>query len=608
MGNLLNLNNEDSAQDIARAARIGMRRTKEELAGFNPVYLNRAQRELYNNAVRVTGVRAGRGTGKTTMLGIHTAQVGQSIPRGTGLFLTPSLKSCFTKLQPALVKSMEQVLGLYEGIHYVRERPNPKWHWPTPLAKPRTYDNSLSFYTGHITYFTSIQSKASGNGLNLTDCTADEFRYIDYQKFIEEVRPAIRGEMYFNPGWTDRNYLYKSIFLMSDAAVTQRQLVWENELRKLITHAENEKLIDMLIEYERNPELMLLPGFVEALNRQKARCVNLFEYSTLYNIEVLGEDYIAALKMDMPKMLFDVQIMSQPLDGGGDADAFYFCFNPEVHLYQPDEWAETCAILGDSNNVHKRKNGYGGTLEWEAPDLTKTSLHAGDDLYDVDIEAKYPLCLSFDLNANFNTVVVSQRIPHGNRVEIRIVNCLFTKYQEKLRALLAKFCAYYANHRKRNKELVIISDATMNQGGSYALEGVDTKYIHVIQTVLKNAGWDLKMENLGRPMLHEEKFQLLNDLLAGHTLFDVRIKHEIDFLILAISKARVIRTNKGPMKDKSAEKLKSESENSIGQKLEERTDVTDAFDQALIGAVKGTLGNSPRGTAGVIFSRPTILM
>lgn len=600
----------DSAEDMARQARLGQQRTKEDYAGFNPIYLNRFQRRIYQNGPRWCGVRAGRGTGKTTILGIHQVQCAQTIPRGTGLFVTPSLKSCYTKLQPALVKSMEQVYGLTEGVQFCRERPNAKWHWPSPLAKPRTWDNSLVFYTGHITYFTSIQSKATGNGLNLTDLTIDETRYVSehWDKLESEIFPSLRGEMYDNPGWSEANYLYKSVMAMSDAAVTPRQMQWELKFREMITHEENDKLAEMLAEMEQFPELALFPKYIDKVSRQKYRCKNLFEFNTAYNLEVLGEGYLRELKLTLPPEIFAVQIMSQPLDAASASEAYYYCFNPDIHCYQPNEWHEQCAICNKSTKKGSVKPGIGIPLrEWEAPDLTETALHADDDLYDVDIDDKYPLCLSWDLNANFNAVVISQRIPHGNRTEIRIINCLYTKYQEKLRSLLAKFNAYYAHRKTKNRHLVIIVDDTMKQGASYALEDIDTRYINVIQAVLQNAGWELEIQQLGRPMLHEEKFQLLNDMFAGLNYYDIRINRELDFLILALTRAKVIQSQRGPVKDKSKEKLKSESEDSMGQALETRTDVTDAFDQAIIGARKGDLGIAPTGTRGVHFILPTIM-
>lgn len=585
-----------------------VRFSKDDFKGFNPLFFNRMQKIVNKYGGRRVGVKAGRATGKTVFLAVHIIKCAQSIVRGCGMFGGPSLKSLFTKTQPSLISSFEQIYGYQEGREFVRTRPNPKWHWPTPLDPPKVYDNSLVFYTGHITYFTSILSKASGNGLNLTDLTIDEARYVPFAKLIEEVYPALRGRIYDNRGWdVNLNPKYLSMMFASDAAVTHEQMEWEKEWLKYETPEENAILAEMLRDLEDAPELMMIPAFRERLDAQRCKCGHLFTFPTLYNIDTLpgGEDYIRNAQLTMPPMLFDVQIMSKSIDDGMTNPQYYFCFNPEVHCYTPNEWDETCRILGHANKTHSIKDGYGGTREWEAPDLKKTARHADDDLYDVDIDPKYPLCLSWDLNANFNTVVISQRIPHGRRVEVRIVNCLYTKYKEKLRALLSKFNAYYQHHKAKNKHLKIIFDSTMRQGASYSLEDTNTRYLDVIQAVLGNCGWELELEDMKRPMLHEEKFQLINDMFAGQTIYDIRINKELDFLTLALTKAQVIQTEKGPKKDKGKEKLKSET--GIGEKLEERTDVTDALDQALIAAVKGDFGTAPVGTRGVHFILPTIM-
>ncbi len=609
---LLNTNDNASTYDKENPLREEKRRY--EISGFNPIYLNRAQQQILRVNSRATAVLGGRGLGKTTILGVHLQEVSQKIYRGTNLFVGPSLRSLMTRIQPSVIKTMEQTNGLRDGVHFFRCMPPPKLKWPTPLAKPRSYDCSLTFYTGCITYFTSIMSKASGNSLNLTSLMCDETRFIDFPKLVSECLPALRGEMYDNPAWNrETSYLYLSQFYMSDMAVSRKQALWQKEFLKLVTPEVNEQIVEMLAEVDVCPQLAQMPKFIDRLNRLRAKSGYMHRFSSLYNAEVLSEDFIRQMKLQLPPVLFDVQIMSKDFDADSENDQYYYCFNPDIHTYTQNEDDTINAIYGNSNKVHKGKDGYGIRYEWESPDLDVTASHADDDYYDVDLDPKHPLCLAWDLNANFNTVVISQRIPHGARTEIRIVNCLYTKYQEKLRALLAKFCGYYAHRKGVNRHLIIQEDPTMRQGQQYALEGANSRYADIIRDVLTRAGWDIEVQQMGTPMDHNEKHQLINDVLAGHKPFDVRINKELDFLIAAIDAAKAIDTRKGVAKDKSKEKLKSERGedddpgSAIGVALEKRTDVTDALDIAILGALKATYGIAPRGTAGVHFIMPSII-
>lgn len=579
---------------------------KEALRGKNPIFLNRYQRLVDTSGGNICVNVCGRATGKTAGIALHFVRLNQSIPRGTSAFVAPSLKSLYCKTQPAMIKSMEQMCGFVEGIHYFRGQPPKKLSWPRPLAMPRTFDNVVYFYTGHITYFISALSVAAGNGYSLTSIIVDEARLIrDFQKnYVESILPALRGDVYDHPGWRkDTNYLYLSQYVCSDNGVIRSQREWYEHYKKLVTPETNAEIARMVAEVNLVPELTLMPRFMQQLNRLRAEACTLFTCSTAYN-EALPESFIHDMELQLPPVLFSVQIMGNDIDDSVDNDRYYYCFSPDIHLYDQNEWAETCRIKGNADKVHKAKDQFGTTIEWESPDLEVTQSHAHDDYYDVDLDPKAPLCLSFDLNANFNTVVVSQRIEHGERMEIRIVNCLYTKYEFKLRALLGKFLAYYAHRRSQNNKVRLLFDATLKQGQSYALEDIQSsRYTEVIRDALETNGWDVCVESLGTPMSHDVKFQFINDVLAGRKVYDVRINKSLDFLVAAIGKARVVETRRGPAKDKSHEKAKGEQQ----EALEERTDVTDALDVAIWAAVKSAGNFAPSGTNGVFFSLPRIM-
>lgn len=87
---------------------------------------------------------------------------------------------------------------------------------------------------------------------------------------------------------------------------------------------------------------------------------------------------------------------------------------------------------------------------------------------------------------------------------------------------------------------------------------------------------------MGNPMGHQQKFTFINDVLTGRQSPFLRMnKENNEYLIVAMENCRVKMSSRGPVKDKSQEKLKSEE--GEGGALETRTDITDALDTLLIG-------------------------
>ena len=81
-------------------------------------------------------------------------------------------------------------------------------------------------------------------------------------------------------------------------------------------------------------------------------------------------------------------------------------------------------------------------------------------------------------------------------------------------------------------------------------------------------------------MKHHEKYLLINEGFAGRNRLEPFFNRQNnDDLILAIQTAEVERGRNGFRKNKSGEKLKETVEN----RLELRTDGTDAFDNLYIG-------------------------
>ena len=139
--------------------------------GVHKIYLNRWQKEVRNFGSRTTYVRAGRGTGKTSFIGVHMVDVTIGLPRQMGGFVGASAKQLYTRTMPNALKVVN-TLG-FENFYFLGQAP-AKLRWEYPLAKPRNWENIVHFSNGFCWQMISLCVKGSANGLNLAAIIGDE--------------------------------------------------------------------------------------------------------------------------------------------------------------------------------------------------------------------------------------------------------------------------------------------------------------------------------------------------------------------------------------------------------------------------------------------------
>lgn len=576
---------EDSHASIGRMLPLVQEAVGDK--GTNYMYLNRAQLLAYNFGARDTKVRAGRGVGKSTgFLSLRIINCWNTIPRSEGIFLGNSVKQLYTKTMPQVITGIEK-FGWKEGIHFFRGQAPKKLissgAFKMPIKKPRVWENVIHVYNGAVTYLVSMAIKASANGFNAAWICADETRYLPWRKVQEEVMPTLRGDTYDHPGWRrNENPYYLSQMWVSDAAITMAQSEWE-KAEDDQTLEINEQIAEMMAELNVCPELGQAKAFIDKLNRLRCQSRVFYNFSSLENVDILGEKYFADRKREMPELMFNIQILGHKK--GVAKDGYYASFNHETHTYMPSDVAATDVIY---SNFSKKfvgidaSGGYSRRFEYEAPDLGATS-KIRDCSLDMDVLASEPLRIAFDLNANINTVVTGQTYKRDGIDSLNILSSMFTKNERKLRALCGDWARYYEPQRLRNPNVILYYDSTAKQGGAYALEEAeDTRFYNVVKKELERRKWVVTLVPMGSPMSHPQKYQFVNDVLSGAQRPFLRLNRENnEYLIVAIENCRVKMSSRGPIKDKGQEKLKSED--GIGGKLETRTDITDALDTLIIG-------------------------
>lgn len=572
------------------------------------IYMHRGQLDIYNFGSKNTKVRAARGFGKTSLLGIDSLKCVLGLRRMIGLFLGASAKQLMCRTMPNVLKIYD-MMGFQEGVFYFRGQAPAKLRWDMPLAKIRNWENCVHFQNGAVMMGISMAVKGSCNGINAAWMRGDETKYMPWARVKEEAFPTVRGD--FMPTsmrktekkqWgygTDPkiNNRYCSTMFVSDAGLTQKQCEWEKE-EMYETRDINNQIAEMLAELryleQTNPrlarELSQNEAFLKQLHLLRSQSESFWNFSSLENASMLGgEAWVRQMKRELPDLMFRIQILGQKK--GAAKDGFYSNFDIDIHGYTCDD-LQTFDLMADKFTVKQKGEAldvqrWPTKYETENIDFSQCQAAADTCVLDIDVDYTEPLRISVDCNANLNCMIIGQTRIFEGRQSLMILKSIYVMNERKLRALCRDFTDYYKPFLRRNGEVIFYFTATIKQGANtaYAVEGAeDNRFDKVIIQELTQMGWKVTDVDMGGAMFREDKYQFVNDVLSFQQTPALRINREAgrnDYLITAIENAGILPgTFK---KDKSREKLKSTDPESLGGDPRERTDVTDALDDLLIG-------------------------
>ena len=527
------------------------------MAEQKKVYFNDPQRLTQLIGANPTVIVAGRRTGKTDSIAApFVLRNMQRMEGSTGGIVVPTFKHGLTNTLPGLFTAWKR-WGYVKDLHYVVGKRPPKG-FKKPITEPADYEHVITFYNGSVAIIISQDRPGSSNSLTLSWVLVDEAKFIDYQKLKDETLPANGGiKTYFG-----RHSYNHSLMILSDMPQTQRgswflhyrekmdvDLIKGIEATVYEIWRQKQRIKEMKRKGQKVPEYLRkeLRRLDADLNKMRSVAVYYKEYSSIENIQLLGENYIRQMKRDLTPLTFQTSILCQRI--GIRKDGFYSSMK-EKHKYNASDFAYLDSLGYDFDE---------GALDCRA---------------DKDLNRMAPICIGMDYNANINWIVAGQ--PDGRR--LNILKSFFVKFERKIPALVEEFCTYYAWHD--NKTVIYYYDATA-LGSNYAVNDQDFHW--VVCHEFERHGWNVVDVYLGNPMRHDEKYLLINQAFAGkQRLMPFFNRQNNDDLILAIQTAQVYRGRLGFRKNKSDEK-NDETEEDL---LEHRTDGTDAFDTLFIGCEK----------------------
>ena len=513
-------------------------------------YFNDAQLYPLYMSPRDLVCEMGRGTGKGLIDAARLIQVLQYMPGSCTGFVSPSYKKCLTTTLPSLLVHWER-WGYKRDIHYtVGKKPWKGLKWKDPIFTPQNWENCIGFYNGSVCQIISQDREGASNGLSLDHILIDEAKFVDYEKLKNETFQTNRGnEMYFK-----NCHLHHGLTITCDTATTKKGswfMQYEQKQDKELA-----KVIEGLVylKWQTRQRMKAHPerakyyhSEIQKLDRDlftlRKNCLLYCRYPSLFNLAVLGEDFIRRMKRDLPALTFATSIMCKHI--GIARDGFYGSMRESVNWYTaPNTSKLTLEMVGRLEN---------------------------DCLLDADCDPNAPLVIAFDANTNINWLVVGQVGIDG---KLYVLKSFYVKY-DTIDTLVALFNAYYKHHK--NRQVYFVFDSTF-KGQGYGANQNEDFYI-LITNLLLSAGWVVEQVYIGNPMHHVDKYHLVNRMFVGKAAHQVFINQDNNAdLLLSITTAAIYNDKK----DKRGEKLAETEED----KLEARTDGSDAFDTLCIGVEK----------------------
>lgn len=502
------------------------------------VYFNKMQREVCAIGARDSVVVAGRGTGKGLLHAAVNLRNFQAMPRSTTAIIAPNAIRAKTNTIPSMTMHWE-AWGYRRDVHWcIGRRPPRSLGWPRPLIEPDDWGNVISFYTGAIAQIISQDRSGTSNSKSFDFLDIDEAKFIKFEQLKNETFQANRGQRreFGSCPW------HHGMLITSDMPVSKRG-GWFLRYEDRQTAGTVELIEAVIAELAaRGADDPATPRLRRALPELRRHALLFRRYSSLDNMEVLGEDFIRQQKRDLPPLIFQTSILCLPVTVL--KDGFYSSMQPR-HLY-------TAADLG-----------YLDAAEWPA------TPGAPDCRADADILRGEPLRIAFDYNRNINWLVCAQTDEREGRMNT--LSSFYVKYERKLPELVADFCGYY--DALPAHDVIFYYDSTA-LGSNYAVNDEDFRF--VIQEELTRRGWNVTPVYIGHPMGHAEKHLLINNGFAGNNRLTPFFNEERNRdLLVSVQTAGVYNGKK----DKRGEKLAETEED----RLEARTDGSDAWDTLYIG-------------------------
>ena len=539
------------------------------------VYLNPPQMWSYLAYANQELLVAGRGLGKSSgIIAPRLIRWAIDMPRATVMAVAATYKQHYTRTLPEIFAGMAK-FGWVEGRDYWIGKYAPAHlRIDRPIVKPLKTEFMIHTRTGMSIILVSLDRPGSANGLSAQALFGDEAKFLNEDKFKNEVLPAVRGNAHI----FGNAPCFNGMLLTTDMPVSSSSQ-W---LLDLGDKSHNQELINdivsLQIQLNEITAKLFSPKYTDVTKRVYKKQANaiqkildnlrrgdpengrpasfLFhEASSLENVHVLRESYFAKMRNDLSQLEYNTSILNQRQKQV--KDGFYPGLSEELHGYT------------NFNNDY---------LDTFGHDFGK--FQDADSRQDGDVNPNETLDIAFDYGGRFNCCVVGQI---GSNC-YQFVKSFHVHHPKKLTDLVKQFKYYYRHHKKKHVRFAYDHTAK----GTNAL--VDLEYYEEIIRVLKSdeyGSWTVYAHYIGQTTEYQTRHELWNKILSpDNRIIPFRYNTvNCEFWSISCMLAPIKTTSKGFEKDKSTERLKSYPQ-------ERSTHLSDAGDTLAIFAIQPLLNLS----------------
>lgn len=182
---------------------------------LNPMQMAAVEANRYGRVKNIC-IEAGRGTGKSTILGWFVKEAVRQMPRATGVLVGATFVQIKSRTFPSTKEGLE-MFGLYEEVDYVVGRSGKSLGYRMPFQAPNSWSNVVHFSNGFILVLVSLDDPNSGRGLNSYMVIGDEAALLEHDRLFNNVLTTNRAKKVE----FDRASLLNATIFTSSVALTK---------------------------------------------------------------------------------------------------------------------------------------------------------------------------------------------------------------------------------------------------------------------------------------------------------------------------------------------------------------------------------------------------
>jgi hypothetical protein len=457
------------------------------------------------------------------------------MPKGASGIIGSTYKQLLSRTLPPFLSTLKE-MGFIDGVDFVIRKKPPAFWECEQYVKPESFEDTILWSNGHVTYLISQDRAGSPNSLSLQFHLIDEARYLNKARYDDDAAPTLRAGHVLKQLYGQLPEYLSTLYITDQPTTASARWIFDFEQYhddRLIAMIVN--IFSMMVETERKMDTDISKTEREALRRSynnlkdmydilRKDAVLFIEGTLVDTVQILGKDAIRKMKRTMKPHRFNVSILGKRAKQ--IIGSFYPDLDDDIHCYNErynyDYVLHGQPFNGDRNN-------------WRQ---------------DADLDTSLPLRLGSDHGARYNGFWIGQ----FKNNKLYLVNNIWVVEPEVNMDAVEKLHKYYEGFP--SNEIIFYYDSTHIAKSGKAL---NVTFVDEVVDYLRSKGWTVRKVYIGATPAHIDRFNLASSCLRGkpgfpriefnraHTQIPRDAIH--DTMALSCTTENDIKKDKAPEKD-----------------------------------------------------------